>query len=61
MKYFLGLIIIMFWLLGLLTSNNLPGFIEIIIMLMIINSTDKVNPEKIFFSGKVKKLIGTFN
>jgi hypothetical protein len=54
MKYFLGLIIIMFWLLGLLTSNNLPGFIEIIIMLMIITSTDKVIRKKSFLVEKLK-------
>ena len=52
MSYVLGVIITMFWLLGLLTSTNLPGFIEIVSMLMIMNCTNNVI-RKIF--GILKK------
>ncbi len=55
LSYVLGLIIIMFWLLGLLTSTNLPGFIEIVSMLMIMNSTNKVIRKKFEILKKSKE------
>ena len=54
MFHFLGFIVIMFWLLGLLTSYNFLGFFEIIILMLVISFAYKVILKKFYLVEKQK-------
>ncbi len=55
MYYPFALIVVVFWLVGLLTSRTLLGFIEIIIMITIVNMVYKIISGKISNRKKIKR------
>ena len=55
MYYPFALIVLMIWLLGLLTSNTIHGFIEILLMITVVNTVYKKIRGKISFRKKVNR------